>query len=110
MFLLIRRHFRIGSVLSLKVPTGGFRRYFFGWANAISRQQRFALGAFRCVRQQVFESPRPRKFWAFAAHQPDIVSICTWTGLHAEMIAATAAARPQKFLLFIPVNLPLCGC
>jgi predicted dehydrogenase len=28
----------------------------------------------------------------FAAHNPDIVSICTWTGLHAEMIEATAAA------------------
>jgi UDP-N-acetylglucosamine 3-dehydrogenase len=28
----------------------------------------------------------------FAAHKPDIVSICTWTGLHAEMIEAAAAA------------------
>ena len=26
----------------------------------------------------------------FAAHKPEIVSICTWTGLHAEMIEATA--------------------
>lgn len=28
----------------------------------------------------------------FAAHQPEIVSICTWTGLHAEMIEAAAKA------------------
>lgn len=28
----------------------------------------------------------------FAAHRPDIVSVCTWTGLHAEMIEAAADA------------------
>lgn len=28
----------------------------------------------------------------FAAHRPDIVSICTWTGLHAEMVKEAAAA------------------
>ena len=28
----------------------------------------------------------------FAVHKPDIVSICTWTGLHAEMIVAAAEA------------------
>ncbi len=27
-----------------------------------------------------------------AAHQPDIVSICTWTGLHAQMVLDVAAA------------------
>lgn len=28
----------------------------------------------------------------FAAHRPDIVSVCTWTGLHPEMVLAAAKA------------------
>ena len=34
----------------------------------------------------------PSYYEMFAAHKPDIVSVCTWTGLHAEMVEASAAS------------------